>query len=127
MDGYTVTLSSDLVAGQNSLVTATFERAGQPVTELEPYLGAYGHLVALRDGDLAYVHVHADGVPGDGATAPGPEVAFNVEVPTAGTYRLFLDFQVGGQVKTTDFTLEATEPASAGPDAPGAEPMTGGH
>ena len=28
---------------------------------MEPYLGAKGHLVALREGDLAYLHIHPEG------------------------------------------------------------------
>ena len=118
VDGYTVTLTGDLVAGASSLVTATVERDGQPVLDLEPYLGAYGHLVALRDGDLAYIHVHPDGKPGDGATESGPEVSFHIETPTVGIYRLFLDFQVDGEVRTADFTLSATEPDGTPSDAP---------
>ena len=43
--------------------------------------GAYGHLVALREGDLAYLHVHPDGTPGDGKTKPGPDVVFYAAVP----------------------------------------------
>ncbi len=35
-------------------------RDGEPVNDLQPYLGAYGHLVALRSGDLAYLHVHPE-------------------------------------------------------------------
>src|SRR5690606_34490434 len=62
---YTVTLGGDLSAGADARLTLTVERDGEPVTDLEPYLGAYGHLVALRTGDLAYLHVHPDGVPGD--------------------------------------------------------------
>jgi len=67
---------------------------------VQPYLGANGHLVALRDGDLAYLHVHprVDG-------APGSAVAFDAEVPSTGTYRLFFDFQVDGVVRTADFTV----------------------
>ena len=49
-------------------LTARVTRDGEPVTDLEPYLAAYGHLVALREGDLAYLHVHPDGEPGDGVT-----------------------------------------------------------
>ena len=64
-----------------------------PVTDLQPYLGAYGHLVALREGDLAYLHVHPDGTPGDGSTEPGPDVVFAAAVPSAGRYQLYLDFQ----------------------------------
>ena len=90
---------------QANAVTATISRNGRPVTDLDPYLEAYGHLVALRQSDLAYLHVHPDGHPGDGRTAPGPTVDFAVEVPSAGTYRLFLDFSHGGVVRTAPFVL----------------------
>ena len=41
-------------------MSLTLERDGRPVTDLEPYLGAYGHLVAMRAGDLGYLHVHPE-------------------------------------------------------------------
>ena len=63
--------------------------------EPEPYLGAQGHLVALREGDLAFLHVH----PGDHG--------YEVEFPTKGRYRLFLQFQHEGRVHTVAFTEEA--------------------
>ncbi|WP_410667613.1 hypothetical protein [Amycolatopsis sp. cmx-4-68] len=105
VDGYTVELAGDLTAGKTSPLTLTVRRDGVPVTDLQPYLGAYGHLVALREGDLAYLHVHPEGEPGDGRTAAGPQVAFAAEVPSAGTYRLFLDFRHGGVVRTAEFTV----------------------
>jgi uncharacterized protein YfaP (DUF2135 family) len=77
------------------------------VTDLQPYLGAYGHLVALRSGDLAYLHVHPDGAPRDGTTSPGPDVVFHADVPSAGTYHLYLDFKHDGVVRTAAFTVEA--------------------
>jgi hypothetical protein len=101
VDGYEVRLDGELVAGETSEVTLTVTKDGRPVTDLQPYLGAYGHLVALRGGDLAYLHVHADEESG-----PGPSVRFFAEVPTAATYRLFLDFQHGGTVRTAEFTVE---------------------
>ena len=107
VDDYTVTLAGDLIPGTSSKLTLSVSRAGRPVTDLQPYLGAYGHLVALRDGDLAYLHVHPDGSPGDGRTAAGPDVAFFAEVPSAGSYRLFLDFRHGGRVHTAAFTAVA--------------------
>ncbi|MEV4758842.1 hypothetical protein AB0J86_27610 [Micromonospora sp. NPDC049559] len=107
VDGYTVTLDGTLSAGRTSRLTLTVARDGVPVTDLQPYLGAYGHLVALRDGDLAYLHVHPDGAPGDGRTAPGPRVTFAVEVPSTGTYRLYLDFRHGDAVRTAEFTVTA--------------------
>jgi hypothetical protein len=107
VDGYTVTLEGDLKPGTSSPVTFTVGRGGEPVIDLQPYLAAYGHLVALRAGDLAYLHVHPDGEPGDGKTRAGPAIRFFAEVPSAGTYRLFLDFQHQGVVRTAAFTAAA--------------------
>lgn len=104
---YQVDLDGHLVAGKTSRLTLTVTKDGEAVTDLEPYLEAYGHLVALRDGDLAYLHVHPEGAPGDGRTEPGPEITFSAEVPSAGTYRLFLDFQHAGEVRTAAFTAVA--------------------
>jgi hypothetical protein len=109
VDGYTVTLTGDLAAGEHSLLRLDVARDGRPVTDLQPYLGAYGHLVALRAGDLAYLHVHPDGEPGDGRTRPGPGIEFGVEVPSPGDYHLYLDFRHGGVVRTADFELPAGE------------------
>ncbi|CCH15662.1 hypothetical protein [Micromonospora lupini] len=116
VDGYTVTLAGAPQPGRTSSLTLTVSRAGRPVTDLEPYLGAYGHLVALRRGDLAYLHVHPDGTPGDGRTRPGPEVTFLAEVPSAGSYRLYLDFRHGGRVHTAEFTVVADAAATGGGD-----------
>ena len=108
VDGYQVRLDGDLAPGRSSKVTLTVTKDGRDVTDLQPYLGAYGHLVALRGGDLAYLHVHPDGEPGDGRTAPGPGITFYAEVPSAGTYRLFLDFRHGDTVRTAEFTVEGS-------------------
>ncbi|OZM79978.1 hypothetical protein [Pseudonocardia sp. MH-G8] len=119
VDGYEVQLSGDLVAGQASPLTLTVRKDGQPVTDLQPYLAAYGHLVALREGDLAYLHVHPEGTPGDGRTPAGPEIRFVAEVPSGGSYRLFLDFQHSGVVRTAEFTAATSGSApAADPGAP---------
>ena len=104
VDRYTVTLDGTLVAGQQSTLTLSVSRDGRPVTDLQPYLAAYGHLVALRDGDLAYLHVHPAGEPGDGRTPAGPGITFHASAP-AGDYRLFLDFKHGDVVRTAEFTV----------------------
>ena len=98
VDGYTVDLVGDLDDGA---VAVRVSLDGRPVTDLEPYLGAYGHLVALREGDLAYLHVH----PEDGDA--GPEVPFMVEVPSAGGYRLFFDFKHDGVVRTAELAVRS--------------------
>ena len=82
---------------------------GQPVTTMQPYLGAYGHLVALRAGDLAYLHVHPEGAePVTGQTS-GPDVQFATTAPTSGRYHLYFDFQVDGTVHTAQFTLDTAD------------------
>ncbi|OLT13896.1 hypothetical protein BJF79_19635 [Actinomadura sp. CNU-125] len=107
VDGYEVELNGTLTPGTTSKLVLTVRKDGKPVTDLEPYLEAYGHLVALRDRDLAYLHVHPDGEPGDGKTRPGPEITFYAEVPSSGAYRLYLDFQHDGEVRTAEFTARA--------------------
>jgi Domain of unknown function (DUF4396) len=67
-------------------------RDGRPVS-VEPYLGAGGHLVALREGDLAYLHVH-----------PVEHLTFEAEFPSAGRYSLYLQFKHEGKVRTARFT-----------------------
>jgi len=70
----------------------TVSIAGKPV-ELQRYLGARGHLVVLREGDLAYIHAHADKA----------RLSFDVPFPSHGEYRLFLQFKVDGKVETGSF------------------------
>ena len=111
VDGYEVHLERDEAT---SMVTLHVTRDGAEVTDLQPYLGAYGHLVAIRANDLAYLHVH----PEEGE--PGPEVAFHAAFDETGRYRLFLDFKHRGRVHTADFTISA-DPAGH-PEEHGDEP-----
>ncbi|MEU1892854.1 hypothetical protein [Streptomyces pristinaespiralis] len=124
---YTVALDGELVPGEASELTLTVSRNERPVTDLQPYLAAYGHLVALRVGDLGYLHVHPEGEPGDGTTTPGPEIAFMAVAPSAGTYRLYLDFQHNGVVRTADFTVRTTVAAPRSDAAAQAAPEHGAH
>jgi hypothetical protein len=98
-DGYAVEIVGGAEAGEESTLSFVVRHDGQVVDDLQPYLGALGHLVALRDGDLAYLHVHAD----------EHELSFDAEFPTVGQYRLFLQFRHGDAVRTAAFTVEARE------------------
>ena len=93
------------------------------MTTLEPYLGAFGHLVALREGDLAYLHVHAEGDEPQARDTAGPEIGFAAEAPTADRYLLYLDFQVDGQVQTAEFVIDAEHGDGSQTD----DSHTGGH
>ncbi len=93
--------------GQQASLRFAISNDGQTV-QPEPYLGAGGHLVALREGDLAFLHVHPT-QHGHGESTSGPHgdpVAFAATFPTAGQYRLFLQFKHQGTVQTVAFTQE---------------------
>jgi hypothetical protein len=90
----------DLRAGQEAELRFTMTRHGRPV-RVEPYLGAGGHLVTLREGDLAYLHMH----PMTKAPTSRP-VRFMATFPSPGRYRLFLQFKDAGRVHTVAFTQE---------------------
>jgi len=95
--GYDVRLdTADAGAGEEADLNFTITRNGRPI-RTEPYLGAGGHLVALREGDLAFLHVHP---------LAEDTVRFAATFPTPGRYRLFLQFQHEGRVQTVAFTHE---------------------
>ncbi|GIE78556.1 hypothetical protein Aph02nite_45060 [Actinoplanes philippinensis] len=100
---FTVTMEGTPQVGVTVPTSFRVVRSGAPgPAVLERYLGAYGHLVVLREGDLGYVHVHPDPELADGA------IRFNVSAPGAGRYRAFLEFQIEGQVHRAEFTLDLT-------------------
>ena len=97
-DGYEVALeAAPAKAGEEAELKFTVSRDGVPV-RTERYLGAGGHLVALREGDLAFLHVHP---------AEDDTTEFETTLPTAGSYRLFLQFKHDGAVHTAAFTRQA--------------------
>jgi hypothetical protein len=99
-DGYEIALEGEMpTADTGNSVRFRITREGREVKDLEPYLGALGHLVALREGDLAYLHVHPTG-------GAGAQIEFHTEFPSQGRYRLFLQFAHAGVVRTAAFTVE---------------------
>ncbi|MFI5832232.1 hypothetical protein ACIA5A_00945 [Micromonospora sp. NPDC051300] len=99
VDGFTAAYTGTPEVGRSAPLKFRVTAPGGGAAPLEPYLGAYGHLVALREGDLGYLHVHPEPV------RDGDAVTFWLTAPGPGRYRMFLDFQVGGVVRTAAFTL----------------------
>jgi hypothetical protein len=98
---YEVTMEAEVQRGETEgRLGFRVRRGGEDVEDLEPYLGALGHLVALREGDLAYLHVHPTG-------GKGSRIEFHASFPSLGRYRLFLQFAHQGSVRTAAFTVEA--------------------
>lgn len=115
IDGMKVTLDTGggemragvLVPLKYSLADA---RTGEPVRDLEPYLGAWGHTLILNRDQSEYLHSHpTEMLPatedGGATSRGGPEVEFKAMFPEAGDYRIWTQFQRGGKVSTVSFTV----------------------
>jgi hypothetical protein len=90
------------VAGKKLTLTyqITDVKTGEPVRDLEPYLGAWGHTLILSEDARDYVHSH----PAQSTTSS--EVSFEAFLPRAGRYRIWSQFQRRGKVITVPFTIE---------------------
>ena len=107
-DGYHVELdAADVRRGKEAELSFKITKDGETV-HTEPYLGAGGHLVALREGDMAFLHVHpTEHAEGEAEEAGHDDsIGFAATFPTEGKYRLFLQFQHEGRVQTVAFTQE---------------------
>ena len=118
---------------------------GQPVKDLQPYLGAMGHCVVLSNDTKQYLHSHpmeagAEGKPHDMSkmgemkhSAPpksgGPDVMFHTNMPTSGNYKAWGQFMHKGKIITAAFVVNAGQASAASAqngaahvDEPGAAP-----
>ncbi|MCC3778115.1 hypothetical protein [Streptomyces sp. UNOB3_S3] len=103
VDGYTVTVKGDLMAGMAHPMTVNISKDGKPVTDLQPYLDTYAHLTAFHEGDQTFAHLHPETkVNGDKG---GPDLPFHAQLDKPGNWRLFLQFQTGGKLHTAALTL----------------------
>ncbi|NOU85679.1 hypothetical protein GC102_07800 [Paenibacillus sp. LMG 31460] len=104
VDGKEVTLSIDhLMAGMELNLNFNIKDAQskQPVTDLQPYLGAVGHVVILTQDAENYLHVH----PTD-EKASGPDAKFMTTFPHSGVYKIWGQFQKNGKVFTVPFVVK---------------------
>jgi hypothetical protein len=132
VDDITATVSYDppaFVAGLYGHLTYTLRdtRTGLPVTDLQTYLGAFGHTLVVSDDAVDYVHSHPldilasggdDDVPRfvipPGADLDrlrgGPEVTFDGLMPRPGRYRAFTQFRRHDRLYTFTATFEVIAP-----------------
>jgi hypothetical protein len=97
--GFTISYGGMPRTGSIQPILVTVTGPGGRPAALEPYLGTYGHLVVLRQGDVGYVHVHPEPKLVDG------KVKFWLTAPGPGTYRMFFDFKVADRVHTAAWTV----------------------
>ncbi|MFN2572258.1 MAG: heavy metal-binding domain-containing protein [Gemmatimonadales bacterium] len=99
---------SILVEGQygHLMFTLTDATTGRLVTDLQPYLGAFGHALILSEDMRDYIHSHPfEGPETDISRGGGPNVTFEGYMPRAGRYRAWSQFQRNGEVITVPFTV----------------------
>jgi hypothetical protein len=83
--------------------TYLLTKDGQPVKDIRPYLGAFGHVVQLRHGDpddFFHVHPVTQVKPEDG------KVIFEGTFPLKGRYTLYAQFNIAGEIVTFPITLD---------------------
>jgi len=87
------------------------EKTNKPVTDLQPYLGAWGHTLILSEDGRDYIHSHPSQLIPDGADRTqlrgGPDISFEAFLPHAGRYRIWSQFQRNNEVITVSFTFAA--------------------
>ncbi|MDR7002977.1 hypothetical protein [Neobacillus niacini] len=103
VDGLKITLSFDhLMAEMNSNMTFTIRDAktNEPIKNLQPYLGAMGHAVAIKDNLQEYLHIHPMTTKGN-----GPKVTFMTYFPQKGVYKIWGQFQYQGRIIIAPFIV----------------------
>lgn len=73
-----------------------------PADGLEPYIGAWAHLLAVSNDLVDTIHTHPFIANG------GPDMQFNIFFPREATYRVWIQFQRKGVVNTVAFTIPVT-------------------
>ena len=120
VDGYTVHLTprGDLVEGEVAAFGVSIEQDGKPVTDLEPYLGAASHVVVIDEAARTFAHVHS--VPGSNPAMDmgeemeevelperfGPDLSFSHTFDEAGRYKIWVQFNHAGRVRTVSWVVE---------------------
>jgi DMSO/TMAO reductase YedYZ heme-binding membrane subunit len=79
---------------------------GQPISDLETYLAAFGHMSAVSEDLQTYTHVHPINGPLSAGDRGGPVVQFSTFFPKVGLYKIFTQFKRNGEVFVTDFVIE---------------------
>jgi hypothetical protein len=84
----------ELLAGLESRLTFSLS----PAENLQPYLGAWGHMLAASSDLIDLLHIHP-------FLVKGGDIQFNIIFPRPGLYRIWTQFQREGQVNLVVFTV----------------------
>ncbi|WP_345774041.1 hypothetical protein [Paenibacillus sp. H1-7] len=104
VDGKEISLAFDkLQAGKEVNLIFNIKDGGtkKPITNLQQYLGAVGHVVILSEDAEQYLHVHPTE-----EKATGPDAKFMTTFPKSGIYKIWGQFQHEGKVFTVPFVVK---------------------
>jgi hypothetical protein len=79
-------------------------KTGQPIPDLEPYLGAAGHFLLIHEDAMTFVHSHPSSDSG-----PSGSLQFSARFPKPGLYRGWIQVKRNGELLTADFVVRAHE------------------
>lgn len=107
--------SEPLQSGKASIVEANISDAtGKPVTDLEPVMGAFAHLVGFGADGKSMVHCHPLGKePSSPDERGGPNLRFHVEPHMSGPTQFYLQIRRGGEDIFVPFGQRIKEPMLA--------------
>ncbi|HYX56768.1 MAG TPA: hypothetical protein VE818_11470, partial [Nitrososphaeraceae archaeon] len=91
------------------IVFSVSDVAGNPVTELEPLMGAGGHSVIISSDIKEFLHVHPTEEVDPISWKGGPAISFKTNFPKPDLYKTWGQFQHHGKLLTADFTLKVEE------------------
>jgi hypothetical protein len=104
VDGKEISLSFDhIMSGMDLNMTFNIKDAKtkEPINNLQPYLGAVGHVVILSADTEMYLHVH----PTD-EKATGPDAKFMTSFSKSGIYKIWGQFQQNDKVFVVPFVVK---------------------
>ncbi len=112
-NGVKITFKPEKPLQSNDAVTlnfiATDEKTGQPVTDIEPYLGAFAHFNIANLGHTEYLHAHPLKEAESKDERGGPEIGTRTIFPTQGLYKIWAQFQRKGKVIVIPFIVSVAE------------------
>jgi hypothetical protein len=117
VEGLQVTLAANepIRAGKQTTLSFSFQDAeGQPIQDLQPWLGMAGHMFARSTDQATFAHIHAAeamapaGVTGLGIRY-GPTIRFVYTFPQSGSYQVWAQFQHNGIILTIPATIVVQE------------------
>jgi hypothetical protein len=80
-------------------------KSNEPITDLQPWLGAMAHLILIHEDATTFVHSHPD--ESDPTNGHNGTLTFLARFPKPGLYKGWIQFQRKGEVQTVPFVVAA--------------------